>query len=118
MPQTMYTVSGKLIDVYNQPVVNRDTGQKEFKAKIQLVGIMPIRDSEETRKEMVTLTVESLDDYKPLLDEQIEVPFGFFSPTKGQTIQFVPKGSKPLKVARSDQESVSRSTSATGDLKG
>jgi len=46
----------------------------------------------------VTLNVDDPRPYHDLQGKVVRVPFGFFSPAKGQVITFVPKGAKPVQA--------------------
>jgi hypothetical protein len=95
----MYSIIGRLEHIFDQQQVNKETGEETQRHKIQLVGRVPLPDgSDETRLELVTLNVDSLGPYKDLVGDNIRVPFGFFAPSKGTVIQFVPKGARPQKV--------------------
>lgn len=95
----MYSIIGRLEHVFDQKQVNKETGEETQRHKIQLVGRVPLPDgSDGTRLELVTLNVDDPAAYKHLVGSDIRVPFGFFAPSKGTVVQFVPKGSKPQKV--------------------
>lgn len=91
----MFSITGQLLKCFSEPHVNRDTGEQTIKHRIQLLGAIPLRDGSDTRHDLVTLNVDHLGPYQDLEGQTIRVPFGFFSPAKGQVITFVPKGSKP-----------------------
>jgi len=79
--------------------IDKETGDvSEPSAKVQIMGEMPVQDGE-SRFDLITLTVESKKMYDDLKGKAIRVPLGFFSPTKGQIVYFVPKGSKPELIA-------------------
>lgn len=92
---SMFTITGQLLNVLDDYVIDQDTGERTKKPRIQILGEMPLKDTGQTRKELVTLTVENLEVYKAVVGKTIRLPFGMFSPQKGTVIQFVPKGSKP-----------------------
>lgn len=91
----MFSITGQLLKTFSELHTNRDTGEQTTKHRIQLLGAIPLRDGSDTRHDLVTLNVDHLGPYKDLEGQTIRVPFGFFSPAKGQVITFVPKGSKP-----------------------
>lgn len=95
MTQPMFSITGQLMKAFPERQINRDTGEEVTRYRIQLIGEIPLRDGSGTRLDLVTLNVERLQDYSELVGQRISVPFGFFSPAKGQVITFVPKGSKP-----------------------
>jgi len=91
----MFSITGQLLKCFSEPHTNRDTGEQTTKHRIQLLGEIPLRDGSGSRYDMVTLNVDDVRQYRELEGKSIRVPFGFFSPAKGQVITFVPKGSKP-----------------------
>lgn len=95
---SMFTITGQLLGVLDDYVVDQETGERTQKPRIQILGEMPLKDTGQSRKELVTLTVQNLDVYKAVVGKTIRLPFGMFSPQKGTVIQFVPKGSKPQLV--------------------
>lgn len=97
----MFSITGQLLKAYPERQINRDTGEEITRYRIQLLGDVPIRDGSGSRYDMVTLNVDELRGYQELQGKTIRVPFGFFSPSKGQVITFVPKGSKPEVVGSS-----------------
>lgn len=92
---SMYTITGTLLTVLDDYVIDQDSGEKIKKPRIQLMGDMPVKDTGQFRKELVTLTVQNLSQYKDLVGQTLRLPFGMFSPQKGVVIQFVPKGASP-----------------------
>jgi len=95
MSQPMFSITGQLLKCFSEPQVNRETGEQTIRHRIQLLGAIPLKDGSDTRHDLVTLNVDNLGPYQDLEGKTIRVPFGFFSPAKGQVITFVPKGSKP-----------------------
>jgi len=97
----MFSITGQLLKAFPEVQTNRDTGEQVTRYRIQLLGEIPIRDGSGSRYDMVTLNVDEIRPYQELQGKTIRVPFGFFSPGKGQVITFVPKGSKPQLVGAS-----------------
>lgn len=95
----MFSITGQLLKAFSERQVNKETGEEVTRNRIQLLGDVPLRDGSGSRHDLVTLNVESLQDYKELEGKTIKVPFGFFAPAKGNVITFVPKGSKPTLAA-------------------
>lgn len=96
----MYSITGKLENVYPQKQTNKETGEIIQRHKIQLIGRVAVPDGGGgSRLELVTLNVDDPTIYADLIGEDIRVPFGFFAPSKGTVIQFVPKGSRPEVVS-------------------
>lgn len=96
MNQPMFSITGELRKVYSEPQTNRETGEQTLKHRIQILGEIPLRDSDGTKEDFVTLTIDNPIEYRDLVRQTITVPFGFFAPGKGNVVTFVPKGSKPL----------------------
>ena len=92
----MFSITGQLLKTFSEPQTNRETGEQTIRHRIQLLGSIPLRDGEGTRHDLVTLNVDDPAPYRDLQGKVVRVPFGFFSPAKGQVITFVPKGSKPV----------------------
>lgn len=95
----MFSITGELRKVYSEQHINRDTGEQTTKHRIQILGEIPLRDSDGCKEDMVTLTIDNPAEYRDLVKETITVPFGFFAPAKGNVVTFVPKGSRPLVVS-------------------
>lgn len=99
MTQPMFSITGELRKVYSENHTNRETGEITRKHRIQMLGEVPLRDSDGTKEDFVTLTIDNPADYQDLVRETITVPFGFFAPGKGNVVVFVPKGSRPQVVS-------------------
>lgn len=96
MISSMFTVTGQVLKTFIQPgLVDKETGEVgKPSTKVQIMGEMPIQGGD-TRFDMINLTIENENDYKPLTGKRIRVPLGFFAPQKGNIVYFIPKGSKP-----------------------
>ncbi len=94
---SMFTVTGKVLKTFVQPgVTDKETGEvSKPSPKVQIMGEMPVQGGEDSRLEMITLTVENQKTYDSLVGKDVRVPLGFFSPQKGSIIYFIPKGSVP-----------------------
>jgi len=97
----MFTVTGQVMNTFVQPgSVNKDTGEiGPSTVKIQLVGQMPVQGGDESRFDLITLSVKEPDDFKGLVGKTVRIPLGFFAPSKGSIIYFIPKGGKPELVS-------------------
>jgi len=93
---SMFTVSGTVINVFDQQgKVDQETGViGETTPRLQLLGNMPMPNGE-LRMDMITVKVENRKVYETLKGKEIRIPIGVFSPSKGQIVYYVPKGSKP-----------------------
>jgi hypothetical protein len=93
---SMFTVTGRVMHVFDQPgQINKETGEiSPDTVKVQILGNMPVKNGQ-SKLDMITLTVEDKKTYVDLKNKDIRLPLGFFSPSKGQIIYFVPKGSNP-----------------------
>jgi len=94
---SMFTVSGQVINVFDQQgKVDQETGEvTPTTPRLQLLGNMPMPNGE-TRMDMITVKVENKQAYEQLKGKDIRLPIGVFSPSKGQIVYYVPKGSKPV----------------------
>ena len=92
----MFQVTGQVLHVYQEPDrTDTETGEiQKGKPKVQILGDVPLANGE-TRRDMVTLSVDRKSDYESLIGSTISVPLGMFSPGKGQVVYFIPKGGKP-----------------------
>lgn len=93
---SMFQVTGQVLHVF-QDADRTDTTTGEVqkgKPKVQILGDVPLANGE-TRRDMVTLSVDRKADYESLIGTTISVPLGMFSPGKGQVVYFIPKGGKP-----------------------
>lgn len=97
---SMFTVTGKVLKTFIQPAqADKETGVVgNPSVKVQLIGEMPVQGGE-SRLDLITLTVENQKTYDELRGKQIRVPLGFFAPSKGNIVYFIPKGSQPEIVA-------------------
>lgn len=97
---SMFTVTGQVLKTFVQEGrVDRETGELGKDAvKVQIMGEMPVQGGD-SRMELITLTVEDQKSYDALRGKRVRVPLGFFSPSKGNIIYYIPKGSAPEIVA-------------------
>jgi hypothetical protein len=94
---SMFNITGKVLNVYDRVVTDKETGKAETKAKVQILGDMPVPGGD-SRFEMVDLTCETQADFRPYLGKSVSVGMGVFSPAKGQVVFYIPKGAKPQEV--------------------
>lgn len=92
---SMLTITGKVLHIFEKPPVKKGDETIESKPQIQLLGQIPLPNGE-TRYDLVTLSTDSPELFKPFADKDVRVPVGVFSPAKGQTLFFIPKGSVPV----------------------
>ena len=93
----MLTLTGTLIHSFNSPKGETKEG-KEFggDCKIQVLGQIDLPNGD-SRKELITLTCHSIDEYNSYLNQEIRIPVGVF--VNGKTPSFfIPKGSTPEPV--------------------
>lgn len=93
---SMFTVTGQVLKTFVQPgQTDKETGETgKSSAKVQIMGEMPVVGGE-SRLDLITLTVENQKTYENLKGKKIRVPLGFFAPSKGAIVYFIPKGSIP-----------------------
>jgi hypothetical protein len=94
---SMFTVTGKVLNVYQREKADKDSGEVEKQPRVQLLGDMPVPGGD-TRFEMVDLKCESQADFKALLGKTVTVALGIFAPGRGQIVYFIPKGARPIEV--------------------
>lgn len=92
---SMFQVSGQVMNCYYQPgPVDAETGEiKKGKNKVQILGEIPVSDGG-SKLDLITLSVPSGLDFKEHKNKRVQVPLGFFSPSKGSIVYFIPKGSE------------------------
>ncbi len=93
---SMFTLTGQVVHVFEQPGrIDKETGEVgKSSTKVQIMGNMPVKNGEQ-RLDMITLTVEDRKTYEELKKKTVRLPLGFFAPSKGQIVYYVPKGSTP-----------------------
>lgn len=93
---SMFTVSGQVMKTFvQQGRVDKETGEvQESTIKVQVMGEMPVLGGD-SRLDLITLSVENEKTYIPLVGKRIRIPLGFFSPSKGQIVYYIPKGATP-----------------------
>ena len=93
---SMFTVTGEVLKTFVQPGgIDKETGEVgPASVKVQIMGEMPVKGGD-SRFDMITLTVEDKTKYEALKGKRIRIPLGFFSPSKGSILYFIPKGGQP-----------------------
>lgn len=93
---SMFTVTGQVLKTYIQPGgVDKETGElSPPTAKVQIMGEMPVKGGD-SRFDMITLTVEDKTAYDSLKGKRVRLPLGFFAPSKGSIVYYIPKGATP-----------------------
>lgn len=91
---SMLTITGKVLHIFEKPPVKKGEETIDSKPQIQLLGVIPLPNGE-SRYDLVTLSTDSPELFKPYKDHDVRVPVGVFAPAKGQTLFFIPKGSIP-----------------------
>ena len=88
---SMLTLTGTLVHVYTNPARTlRDGSQTEEKDKIQLLADFPLENGQ-TRKELVSLTVQDGRKYEGQEGVELHLPVGVMAPQKGTIIYYVAK---------------------------
>jgi hypothetical protein len=98
--KSMFTVTGQVLKTYKQEGrIDKETGAIEPDTyKVQLLGEIPVKGGD-SKADLVSLTIENEKTYTSFVGKQIRVAVGFFSPSKGNTILFIPKGAIPELVS-------------------
>ena len=96
---SMFTVTGEVRNVFYQPgSVNQETGKNNPGSdKVQILGEVPVNGGG-SKLDLITLTIPDGIDFKPLMKRMVSVPLGFFSPSKGSIVYFIPKGSQVIEL--------------------
>lgn len=90
----MLTLTGTLIHSFEAPKGETKDGREYGgDCKIQVLGQIDLQNGD-SRKELITLTCHSIEDYSQYLNQDIRVPVGVFVNGKAASF-FIPKGSKP-----------------------
>lgn len=90
----MLTLTGTLIHSFKSPQGETKEG-KSYGGdyKIQILGQIDLPNGD-SRKDLITLTCHTIDEYSQYLNQDIRVPVGVFVNGKNPAF-FIPKGSKP-----------------------
>lgn len=90
----MLTLTGTLIHKFKSPEGETKDGRAYGgDYKIQVLGQIELPNGD-SRKDLITLTCHSIEEYEQYINQDIRVPVGVF--VNGKTPSFfIPKGSKP-----------------------
>ena len=93
---SMFTVTGEVRKTFIQEgQLDKETGKVgESSIKVQILGEMPVKGGD-SKDEIITLTIENQKAFEDLKGKYIRVALGFFSPSKGSIVYYIPKGSIP-----------------------
>ena len=93
---SMFEITGRVENLYTmRPVA--DDGTVQIKHKVQLLGSIPVEEG--SRSGLIDLSIKDPQVWETLKDlrgKLVRIPFGYFSPARGQVVAFVPKGAKPV----------------------
>lgn len=94
----MLTLIGTLIHSFKSPEGETKEG-KSYGGdyKIQILGRIELPNGD-SRKDLITLTCHSIDEYSKYLNQEIRVPVGVFANGKSVSF-FIPKGSMPEQLS-------------------
>lgn len=91
----MLSLTGTLINTFRTDAgINKDGESYEGQNKIQLLGDVA-NPNGTVKKDMFTLTVKNIEDFKQFENKEIILPIGVFASGK-QLTYFVTKGGKPV----------------------
>jgi hypothetical protein len=93
----MLTLTGKIINVYQQPKGEKDGKEYGGQDKIQIMGEVTLQNGE-TRMDMFNLTAHNVKEFEQFVNKEINVPVGIMATGK-TLIYFIPKGSRPTLAA-------------------
>lgn len=91
---SMLNITGEVLHVFEKPAVKRGDDLIDAKPQVQLLGEFALPNGER-RFELVTLSTDTPRDFTEYKGQNVSVPIGVFSPSKGSVIYYIPKGSKP-----------------------
>ena len=94
---SMFQVTGQVVGTFFQPgSVDTETDETgKGKDKVQIMGEIPVADGG-VKFDLVTLSIPDGLDFKPYIQKTVSVPLGMFSPSKGNIIYFIPKGTRKV----------------------
>ena len=92
----MFTLNGKVMNVFKTPKgLNKKMGEEyDSQDKVQIMGALPVRDSDQYRFDMIILTTDQADKFEKLINQDVSVPVGMIGRGKNDVLYFIPKGSK------------------------
>ena len=93
----MLTLTGEIINVFQQPKGEKDGKEYGGQDKIQIIGEVNLPNGT-NRLDMFTLTAHNLKDFEPFVGKEVSVPVGVMSSGKA-IIFFIPKGAHPKQAA-------------------
>lgn len=94
----MLDLTGELINTYTSPAGQNKKGEDyEARDKIQIIGDIELPNGE-TRKELISLTVEDATIYEKFKASVIRVPVGVIATGARSITYFVRKGALPEPV--------------------
>lgn len=96
---SMFSITGRVENLYTMRPVDSD-GNVQVKHKVQLLGSIPVEDG--ARSGLIDLSIKDPHVWQSLHDMRgklVCIPFGYFSPARGQVVAFVPKGAEPVLLA-------------------
>lgn len=96
----MFTLNGTVMNTFPAPKgTNKKTGEEYGgQDKVQILGALPLPDSDQYRMDLVTLTTDNVEQFDKLNGKNVSVPVGIISRGKNDTLYFIPKGSKVASV--------------------
>ena len=91
----MLQITGKGINVFTQEGgESKDGTEYAERHKVQLMGERALPNGD-IQMDLMDLTIQDLSDWNETQGKTISIDIGAFSPSKGNIIYFVSKGSKP-----------------------
>lgn len=92
----MFTLNGQVMNVFKTPKgLNKKTGEEyDSQDKVQIMGSLPVRESDQYRLDMITLTTDQANVFERLKGQHVSVPVGMIGRGKNDVLYFIPKGSK------------------------
>jgi hypothetical protein len=96
----MHMIEGTVVNVFMTPAgQDRKTGETfGGQHKVQLQGLVELRNGE-TRVELLTLTTNSPEEFRPLVGKSVRIPVGAFAPAANQIHYFMRAAARPEVVS-------------------
>jgi hypothetical protein len=89
----MLTLTGEIINVFQQPKGEKDGKEYGGQDKVQIMGKVELLNGT-SRVEMHTLTAHNVKEFESFVGKRVSVPVGVMSTGKS-IIFFIPKGTHP-----------------------
>jgi hypothetical protein len=92
----MHMIEGTVVNVFQLPAGHDKKTGEAFGGgfKVQLQGITELKNGE-NRVELLTLTTDAPEFFRPIVGKVVRVPVGAFAPAANQIHYFMRSGARP-----------------------